>query len=119
MVRPVEGADLVAEAFHRAATTVGQVMSNIVEETAESVVAEAQRLVPKRRHQLAKSITYEMVSDLDAAVGPENALGGGYGHIVEKGLAGRSPRPFLNPALDYNDRKFEQDVRSAVRRLTE
>lgn len=115
----VQGADVVADAFHKAFTTVGKALSEVVENTAGEVVREAQRLVPKRRGQLAKSITYEMVSDLEAEVGPENKLGGGYGHIVEKGLAGKSPRPFLNPALDFSDRRFESAVRAAVRGITE
>lgn len=117
MSQAVEGADLVADAFHQAFTTVGKVLSGVVENTAQEVVREAQRLVPKRRGQLARSITYEMVSDLEAEIGPENDLGGGYGHIIEKGAVRRSPRPFLGPALDQNDRTFEQDVKAAVGRL--
>lgn len=117
MVSRVEGADEVAAAFHQAALVVGHVMGGVVEATAKRVVLEAQRQVPKRRTQLAKSITHEMVGDLEAEIGPENQLGGGYGHIVEKGLAGRRPQPFLNPALDLEDRPFEQAVREATRQV--
>lgn len=96
----VTGADELIRDFGNAGPLAGVKAHKWVKETGEKLADVAKENVPKRRPQLAPSITSEMKGALEAEVGPENALGGGYGHIVEKGLAGRPPQPFLAPAVD-------------------
>lgn len=96
----VDGADELVRDFTEASLLAGVKARGLVERGGEKVAEHAQERAPKRRPQLAPSITSEMVDVMTAEIGPENALGGGYGHIVEKGLAGRPPQPYLNPALD-------------------
>lgn len=94
------GDEALISDFTKASVLAGVRARVLVEEGGEKVAEAAQNRVPVRRGQLRDSITSEMVDMTEAEIGPENALGGGYGHIVEKGLAGRPPQPFLSPALD-------------------
>ena len=109
-------AALLAE-LEQARFGVGFRAGAAVRQTAADVVSAAQQLVPVRRGQLRGSITFDMLGTLEAEIGPENQLGGGYGHIVEKGDARRAPHPFLEPALDSREAAFESAMVAASRRL--
>lgn len=109
-------AALVAE-LEQARFGVGFRAGAVVRQTAADVVSAAQQLVPIRRGQLYDSITFDMLDILSAEIGPENRLGGGYGHIVEKGDAHRAPHPFLEPALDSREAAFETAMVAASRGL--
>jgi HK97 gp10 family phage protein len=106
----VVGVNELVRDFTAAAVTVVPRARQVIDATAHQIAERAAERAPKRRPQLAPSITSEMIDMLTAEIGPENALGGGYGHIVEKGLAGRPPQPFLGPALDETDRDLTRDV---------
>lgn len=113
----VTGDDELIRDFTNAGLTAGVKAHRWVEESGERVAERARENAPKRRPQLAPSITSEMKGPLEAEIGPENALGGGYGHIVEKGLAGRPPQPFLGPALDQTEKQIVADGVKMLGRL--
>ena len=69
-----------------------------------------------RAHDVVKD-GGEKVARYAKEIGPENALGGGYGHIVEKGLAGRPPQPFLSPSLDRVEPELMGDFDKMVEKL--
>lgn len=103
--------------FTAAGLLVGVRARDMVSDSGEKVAEHAKERAPKRRPQLAPSITSEMVELLTAEIGPENALGGGYGHIIEKGLAGRAPQPFLGPALDDAEAEILREAEDMVGKL--
>lgn len=113
----VTGVNELVRDFTKAGLLAGLRARKAVAEGGEKVAEFARDRAPKRRPQLAPSITSEMVDALTAEIGPENALGGGYGHIVEKGLAGRAPQPFLNPALDDAETEIVGDFEKMVEKL--
>lgn len=108
------GDEALIRDFSKAAAVAAVRARGLVEEGGEKVAEHAQNHVPVRRGQLRDSITSEMVELTEAEIGPENALGGGYGHIVEKGLAGRPPQPFLSPALDDAESEIVRDFEKMI-----
>jgi hypothetical protein len=62
-----------------------------------------------------KSITYEMVGDLEAEVGPDSSkMQGGMGLGVELGSAHTAPEPHLFPAADVEEPRFGKSVADIV-----
>jgi hypothetical protein len=113
----VDGAQQVAESFEIVAGLAAEWLGDAVHDGGQLVADKARELVRKRRPQLGPSITSEMIDPLTAEIGPENALGGGYGHILEKGLAGRAPQPYLGPALDTVENQVLDRFDTALRNI--
>jgi hypothetical protein len=64
-----------------------------------------------------KSITYEMLGDLEAEVGPDaSKMQGGMGTGVEFGSAHTAPKPHLFPAADVEEPRFGKNVADIVAR---
>lgn len=113
----VRGAEELARDMTNAGLVAGVKANRWVEKSAEKIAKQARENAPKNRPQLASSITSEMVGPLSAVVGPENRLGGGYGHIVEKGYTRQAPQPYLGPALDQLENELVRDAADVVRGL--
>lgn len=113
----VHGDTQLIRDFTQAGLRVGVRARSLVEDSGELVAEKMKERAPKRRPQLVPSITSEMVEPLTAEIGPENALGGGYGHIVDKGLAGRAPQPFTGPALDDSEPEILREADDMVGKL--
>lgn len=113
----IDGDKALVADLGRASALAGLRARDAVREAADLVAERARAIVPVRRGQLRDSITAELIEQTEAEVGPENARGGGYGHIVEKGLAGRAPRPFLGPALDETEPDFARLIDQMSRGL--
>lgn len=113
----VHGIEKLVGDFTKAGLMAAARAHDVVKDGGEKVARYAKEAAPKRRPQLAPSITSEMIDLLTAEIGPENALGGGYGHIVEKGLAGRPPQPFLSPSLDRVEPDLMGDFDKMVEKL--
>lgn len=109
--------DVLAADLARAGAVTAAKSRRVVEGSGEHVAELAQRNVPVRRAQLMRSITSDMVDAFTVEVGPENRLGGGYGHIVENGDSRRAPQPYLSPALDEAEPDFVRDMENLTRGL--
>ena len=113
----VVGDEQVIADFTKAALMVTVGAADAVKDGGELVATHSQRYVPVNRGQLKDAITSEMVGPLTAEIGPENARGGGYGHIVEKGYTRQAPQPYMSPGLDDAEREVLRGFDDMIGRL--
>lgn len=114
----VEGVQALLGDFSNAKFMVAVRAASQLKEASEKVVERAKQHAPKKRGHLRDSITAEALDHgFTWEIGPENARGGGYGHIVEKGYTRQAPQPYLGPALDEVEPQMIDGFEKMMERL--
>ena len=78
----------------------------------QTVVNSAKRRVPKKTGTLSRSIHAEVESD-GVLVGTDVS----YAKYIEQGTARMKGRPYLQPALDENTTKIQNQVQKAMQQM--
>jgi hypothetical protein len=118
MIR-VQGAAAAGERLSEIAEAIRQNLAAAMEAEAQALEAEARRRCPADTGTLRDSIHAEVKIDGDIC---EAAIGSAlpYAAPVELGALGRSPKPYLAPALKARRgalaQRMEQALQSAIRR---
>ncbi|MCW4017363.1 MAG: HK97 gp10 family phage protein [Candidatus Bathyarchaeota archaeon] len=105
----VKGAKEFSEALNRFDSEAQRQIQNKLAAWAESVKAEASRLVPVRTGYLKNSL-YTRVQDWQVQIGARAP----YAAAVERGTSNRGARPFLQPAVQKRLPDLERVLREAL-----
>jgi len=101
------------------ARKVTQKSAKAVQQRAREIVRGSLRGGRSHLKNYPQAITFEMLGDLEAEIGPESGIGqGGRGRGVEFGSSNAAPIPHNFPALDAEEPKYAKGIADvAARRI--
>lgn len=113
----LEGMNQLLREIERIGRTVtNQIEEKALQEAGEFLRDKIKPEVPVRTGNLKENIIVSDVVNGEVNVGPDQQGDAFYGHFLEFGTSKASPKPFIGPVFENNQRNIENKMGDVIRR---